>query len=101
VSHQEYGAGCVTRASRFLIGLATCSATRDGICAANMACDLIARGLDTPGTLDVAALAYGTPLRDAGPVIREMLGELGFPVAEPDASDAEQFATVLRVVGTG
>jgi hypothetical protein len=69
--------------------------------AINVACDLVARGLDTPGTVGVAALAYGTPLRDAGPVIREMLSEQGFAAAGPDASDAEQFATVLRAVGAG
>jgi len=69
--------------------------------AIKVACDLVARGLDTPGTVGVAALRYGTPLRDAGPVIREMLDEQGFPAAGPDASDAEKFVTVLRAVGAG
>jgi hypothetical protein len=37
-------------------------------------------------------------LRDAGPVIRDMLREQGFPAAGPDASEAEEFTTVLRAV---
>jgi hypothetical protein len=47
--------------------------------AIRVACDLLARELDTPATVGVAALAYGTPLRHAGPVIRDMLREQGFP----------------------
>jgi hypothetical protein len=69
--------------------------------AIRVACGLLVHGLDTPATVAVAALRYGTPLRDAGPVIREMLDEQGFPAAGPGASDAEEFATVLRAVGTG
>jgi hypothetical protein len=69
--------------------------------AIRVACDLLAQNLDTPATVDVAALSYGTPLRDAGPVIREMLREQGFPAARPDSSNAEQFTTVLRAVAAG
>jgi hypothetical protein len=69
--------------------------------AIRVACDLLAQNLDTPATADLAALSYGTPLRDAGPVIREMLREQGFPAAGPDASDAAQFTTVLRAVAAG
>jgi len=69
--------------------------------AITVACDLLARNLDTPATVGVAALSYGTPLRDAGPAIREMLREQGFPAAGPDASDAAQFTTVLRAVAAG
>ena len=35
-----------------------------------LACELLACGLDTPATADVAAMRYGTPLRDAGPLLR-------------------------------
>lgn len=69
--------------------------------AIRVACDLLARDLDTPATVGVAALAYGTPLRDAGPVIRDMLREQDFHAAEPEASEAEEFITVLRAVGAG
>lgn len=51
--------------------------------AIGVACDLLEVGLDTPATVAVAGLSYGTSLRDAGPVIREMLDEQGFP---PDQS---------------
>jgi len=68
--------------------------------AIKVACDLVARRLHTPATVGVAALTYGTPLRDARPVILEMLDEQGFP-AGPDASDADEYATVLRAVGAG
>lgn len=51
--------------------------------AIRVACDLLVEGLDTPATVEVAGLSYGTPLRDAGPVIREMLDEQGFPSDQP------------------
>jgi hypothetical protein len=69
--------------------------------AMTVACDLLTQDLDTPATVAVAGLAYGTPLRDAGPVIRDMLREQGFPAAGPGASEAEEFATVLRAVAAG
>lgn len=69
--------------------------------AITVACDLLAHDMDTSATVAVAALAYGTPLRDAGPVIRDMLREQGFPAAGPGASEAEEFTTVLRAVATG
>lgn len=47
--------------------------------AIGVACDLLVAGLDTPATVAVAGLSYGTPLRDAEPVIREMRDEQGFP----------------------
>jgi hypothetical protein len=58
-----------------------------------VACELLVRDLDTPATVAVAALRYGTPLRDAGPDIREMLREQGFPV--PGSGESEQFTTSL------
>jgi hypothetical protein len=67
--------------------------------AIRIACDLLAAELDTPATIEVAGLRYGTPLRDAGPTIREMLAEQGFPAAEPDSDEAA--ATLLRAVATG
>jgi hypothetical protein len=69
--------------------------------AIRVACDLLARDLDTPATVGVAALAYGTPLRDAGSAIRDMLREQGFPAAGPEACEAEEFITVLRAVAAG
>lgn len=69
--------------------------------AITVACDLLVHDLDTPATVAVAALAYGTPLRDAGPVIRDMLREQGFPAAGPGATEADEFATVLRAVAAG
>lgn len=55
--------------------------------AIRVACDLLAQDLDTPATVDVAALRYGRALRDAGPAIRDMLREQGFPAAGPDANE--------------
>ena len=69
--------------------------------AITVACELLAQDLDTPATVAVAALAYGTPLRDAGPVIRDMLREQGFPAAEPGTGEAGEFTTVLRAVAAG
>jgi len=69
--------------------------------AIRVARDLVAHDLDTPATVAEAALRYGTPLRDAGPLIREMLREQGFPTAGPRASEAEEFITLLRAVGAG
>jgi hypothetical protein len=66
-----------------------------------VACDLLVQDLDTPATVAVAALTFGTPLRDAGPIIRDMLREQGFPAAAPDAGESEAFATVLRAVAAG
>jgi hypothetical protein len=69
--------------------------------AITVACELLARDLDTPGTVAVAALAYGTPLRDARPFVFDMLREQGFPAPGPDASEAEELTTVLRAVAAG
>jgi hypothetical protein len=69
--------------------------------AIRVACDLLVRDLDTPATVAAAALASGTPLREAGPVLRDMLREQGFPAPGPDASEAEEFTTVLRAVAVG
>lgn len=69
--------------------------------AIKLACELLVFQLDTPATVAVAALRYGTPLRDAGPLLREMLQEQGFPAPSPDASQAEEFRAVLRALATG
>lgn len=69
--------------------------------AISLACDLLARDLDTPATAAVAGLPWGATLGDAGPVIRDMLGEQGFPVPGPDGGPAEEFAFVLRAVAAG
>jgi hypothetical protein len=67
--------------------------------AITLACELLTCELDTPATVDVAALSYGTPLRDTGTLIRQMLQEQGFPAPQPDASEAGEFWSVLRVLG--
>ncbi len=63
--------------------------------AITVACVLLARDLDTPATVAVAALRYGTPLRDAESAIREMLRDQGFQAPGPGGSEAEQFTTDL------
>jgi len=69
--------------------------------AITVACELLARDLDAPGTVAVASLACGTPLRDAGPLIFDMLREQGFPAPGPDAGEADELTTVLRAVAAG
>jgi hypothetical protein len=69
--------------------------------AIRLACQLLVRELDTPATADVAAFRYGTPLRDAAPLIRQMLLEQGLPAPGPDASPAAEFRTVLRALAAG
>jgi hypothetical protein len=69
--------------------------------AIRLACELLVRELDTPATADVAALRYGTPLRDAAPLLRQMLQEQGFPAPGPDASRAAEFRAVLRALAAG
>ena len=69
--------------------------------AIKLPCDLLVCGRDTPPTVDVAALRYGIPLRDAGPVIREMLREQGFPAPGREAGEDEKFLTVLRALAAG
>jgi hypothetical protein len=69
--------------------------------AIRLACELVVRELGTPATADVAALRYGTPLRDAAPLLRQMLQEQGFPAPGPDASQAREFRAVLRALAAG
>jgi hypothetical protein len=66
--------------------------------AIRVACDLLVRDLDTPATVAVAGLAYGTTQGDAEPVIRDMLHEQGFPADGPGAGGARELITVLRAV---
>jgi hypothetical protein len=69
--------------------------------AIKLACELLACGLDTPATADVAAMGYGTPLRDAGPLLREMLDEQGFPAPGPSEGEDREFRVVLRALAMG
>jgi|SRR5580698_7708659 hypothetical protein len=69
--------------------------------AIDLACRLLAGNLETPATVEVACLRYGTPLRDAEPVLRQMLREHGVPVIEPGSSDAERFRAALQAFGAG
>jgi hypothetical protein len=43
--------------------------------AIRLACDLLVQDMDTPATISVAALPFGTPFRDCQPLIRAMLLE--------------------------
>ena len=69
--------------------------------AIDSACRLLAGNLETPATVEVACLGHGTPLRDAEPVLRQMLHEHGVPVTEPGASDAQRFRAAVRAFGVG
>jgi hypothetical protein len=66
--------------------------------AIDLACRLLAGNLETPATIEVACLSYGTPLRDAGPVLRQMLIEHGMAVDGPE-TDADQLRVALRAFG--
>jgi hypothetical protein len=65
-----------------------------------VACDLLTIGLVTAATIDVAGLGCSIPLREAEPLIREMLDEHDVPVPGPDAGQAVKFQVVLRAFGT-
>ncbi len=67
--------------------------------AIDMACRLLAGNRETPATIEVACLRYGTPLRYAEPTLRHMLRDHGVPVVEPGASDADRFRAALRAFG--
>jgi hypothetical protein len=69
--------------------------------AIGLACELLVCQLDTRATVNVAALRYATPLRDAGSLLREMLQEPGFPAPHPDAGETEEFRAVLRALAAG
>lgn len=67
--------------------------------AIDVACRLLAANRETPATVEVACLRYGTPLRDAEPLLRQMLREHGIAVVEPGASDEDRFRAALRAFG--
>jgi hypothetical protein len=67
--------------------------------AIDLACRLLAGDLETPATTEVACLAYGTQLRDAEPVLRQMLFEHGIAVSGPETGDAGQFRAALQAFG--
>ncbi len=67
--------------------------------AIDLACRLLAGNLETPATTEVACLAYGTPLRDAEPALRQMLIEHGVAVSGPETGDAGQYRAALRAFG--
>ena len=69
--------------------------------AIDLACRLLAGNLETPATTEVACLSYGTPLRDAEPVLRQMLIEHGIAVSGPEAGDAGQFGPPCGPSGEG
>lgn len=69
--------------------------------AIRLACDLIVRDLDTPAAVSVAALSYGTTLRDAGPLIRDMFTDQGIPLPGEDATDDERLGFMMRGFANG
>jgi hypothetical protein len=69
--------------------------------AIKLAREVLACGLDTPATVGVAAMRYGTALRDAGPLLREMLEEQGFPAPAPGEGQDREFRAVLRALAMG
>lgn len=68
--------------------------------AIDLACRLLAGNLETPATTEVACLSYGTPLRDAEPVLRQLLIEHGIAVTSPGTGDADEFLAALRAFGS-
>jgi hypothetical protein len=73
----------------------------DADAAIRLACDLVAHDHETPATVEVAGLPFGTALRDSESVIRQMLAEQGMPTTERDAPEPERLAVVLRAVAAG
>lgn len=69
--------------------------------AIRLACDLIVANADSPATVSVAALRFGTPGRDSQPLIREMLREHGVPTPGEEASDDERFGFMLKWFAAG
>jgi hypothetical protein len=67
--------------------------------AIDLACRLLAGNLETPATTEIACLSYGTPLRDAAPVLRQMLLEHGITVSGPETGYASQFRAALQAFG--
>lgn len=55
--------------------------------AVSLASDLVAAGLDTPGTIAVASLYGGTSLSEAEAVLRSMLDEQGVALPAFDSDD--------------
>jgi hypothetical protein len=69
--------------------------------AIRLACELIVHDLQTPATISVAALSYGTTLRDSESLIRDMLSEQGVWLPEDEATEPERFNFVLRAFASG
>jgi hypothetical protein len=69
--------------------------------AIRLACDLLVQDMDTPATINVAALPFGTPFRDCQPLIRAMLLDQGVPTPDQDASDDQRFGFMLKWFAAG
>lgn len=69
--------------------------------AIRLACDLLVEGMDSPATTSVAALPFGTTVRDCEPLIREMLLEHGLQTPDEDSSDDERFGVMLQWFAAG
>ena len=69
--------------------------------AIDLALALVIADRATPATTDVAALAPGTPLRDAKPLILDMLSEQDIPFAPEGSTEAEQWTVALWAFGRG
>jgi hypothetical protein len=106
VAGEHAGVGAETEPERSALVLLAARFVLPGIgpdtdAAIRLACDLVAGERDTAATVEVAGLQYGTALRDAEPLIRQMLVEQGTATAEPDAPESERLAVVLRAVAAG
>ncbi len=69
--------------------------------AIRLACELLTLERDTPATIDVAALHWGTAFRDAEPLIRDMLGQQQVLVPEPGTGQPELLGFLLRAFADG
>jgi hypothetical protein len=64
--------------------------------AIRLACELLVRDFDTPATVSVASLPYGTTVRDSGPLVGDMLREQQVPLPIEDADETQRFDFLLK-----
>lgn len=69
--------------------------------AIRLACDLLVNDLDSPATIRVAALPFGSSARDWEPLIRAMFLEQGVLTPDREASDDERFRFMLQWFAAG
>jgi hypothetical protein len=69
--------------------------------AIDLALRLLIADKPTPATVEVASLSPGTAMRDARPLILQMLSEQQVPLAAEGSSEVEQWTVVLWAFGRG